>query len=337
MLRKKNAGPTRVAIICFHKIGDSVFTIPALQVLSKLKPGHVLRVFCYQENQVIYKLVLNDFKYTVISKEDIYFNRFFNLKARKELLSYNPDIILDLTGTILSASLIIGAKCDIYGLTQFPYQAIFRRWVTKRKIPHLIDVCLDALSTFVDVPEDDTIKMFPEADNTGTHILIHPGAGWAAKEWGAEKYYELSEQLEKCGYECKLISCEGNNIENIKNSAKVRIKKTKDLPDLIRSIQECSAFIGNDSGALYIANLLGKPTFTIYGPTNPYFSKPYGDRHSFIQKCIKCSPLHDEQYCYTDAGRKGCGSFECMKQLKVEVVLASIIEFLRNNKIQLNA
>jgi heptosyltransferase-2 len=78
--------------------------------------------------------------------------------------------------------------------------------------------------------------------------------------------------------------------------------------------------ISNDSGPLYIASLMGKPTFTIYGPTNPLFHLPLGSKHNYIRHLISCSPAETEKYCFTNAGRDGCPSFECMNQLKVDEV-----------------
>ena len=86
--------------------------------------------------------------------------------------------------------------------------------------------------------------------------------------------------------------------------------------------------ISNDSGPLYLANLLGKPTFTIYGPTNPEYSIPFGKNHDYIQKKIECSPEKNKQYCFTNAGRKGCPSFECMNKLTIDEVLKKLNEFL---------
>ena len=93
-------------------------------------------------------------------------------------------------------------------------------------------------------------------------------------------------------------------------------------------IKECSVFISNDSGPLYIANLLGKPTFTIYGPTNPDYSLPIGKFHKFIQKKISCSP-NGTQYCYLQAGLI-CPSYECMNQLGVDEVNQSVLSFLKD-------
>ena len=94
-------------------------------------------------------------------------------------------------------------------------------------------------------------------------------------------------------------------------------------------IIEChSVFIGNDSGPAYISSYLRVPTFIIFGPTNPTFHVPYGKYHESIQKNIWCTPVGNEKFCYTDGGKRGCASFECMKQLTIEEVKIKLLKFL---------
>ncbi|MCZ6701456.1 MAG: hypothetical protein O6940_00275, partial [Ignavibacteria bacterium] len=79
------------------------------------------------------------------------------------------------------------------------------------------------------------------------------------------------------------------------------------------------------------ANMLGKPTFTIYGPTNPDYSIPYGDDHDFIIKSIHCSPEKNKQYCFTHAGMVGCPAFKCMETMGVEEVYNKLLPFVQKH------
>src|SRR5690606_28398788 len=51
-------------------------------------------------------------------------------------------------------------------------------------------------------------------------------------------------------------------------------------------------------------------------------------------KKMKCSPAESENYCFTNAGRNGCPSFECMNTLSVDTVLKKVLEFLVENRIE---
>ena len=107
--------------------------------------------------------------------------------------------------------------------------------------------------------------------------------------------------------------------------------ETSSVDELIANIKHASLFIGNDSGPTYIASMLGVPTFTIYGPSNPEFHLPIGKYNEFVQLNLKCSPKTNEKLCFTNGGRNGCPSFECMKTLSVEEVRTKLNSFM--NKI----
>jgi ADP-heptose:LPS heptosyltransferase len=109
---------------------------------------------------------------------------------------------------------------------------------------------------------------------------------------------------------------------------KIKFIETKTTADLIEVIKRCALLIGNDSGPVHIANLLGKPTFTIYGPTNPDFHKPLDGINKYIIKEIPCSPRTNEKMCFTYGGMIGCPSFECMNNLNVEEVKTSVDDFI---------
>ena len=63
--------------------------------------------------------------------------------------------------------------------------------------------------------------------------------------------------------------------------------------ELISNIKKCSLIIGNDSGVIQIAASIGKPTFTIYGPTNPKFHLPLDNEkyNRFSQHKINCTQV----------------------------------------------
>jgi ADP-heptose:LPS heptosyltransferase len=317
-----------IVVISFHKIGDSVFTIPAIKALHD-NFGENLFVVCFEENKRIYELVFSNLNFITISERDFYFGRFSSSKIRSQIKNVSPKIIIDLLGNIKSASLLFLQKTErIYGFNEKEYLAgVYTNFIKRRKTPHLIDVYLDVLEQII--PIRDRQKIFLVSINKKGYVLIHPFAGWKAKEWNLEKYVELARRISleyKCVFTFPKSSTPQEELNRIQDTH-IIIKETNSLDELIDLIKNASVFIGNDSGPLYIANLLGKPTFSIYGPTNPQFSLPFGDKHRFVQHKIKCSPKENEQYCFTDAGRKGCPEFICMNNLSLEEVYSSFIKF----------
>ena len=171
--------------------------------------------------------------------------------------------------------------------------------------------------------ESHDVDIFPRSNKILDKIIIHPFAGWKAKEWNLNKFVKLAEALSK-SYRVSFLIPSSTLKKDIQEELKkhqINLIETKSVEELIAVLDNCSLLIGNDSGPIHIASMLGNATFTIYGPSNPPFTLPYGSTHGYYQKKIKCSPLATENLCFTDGGRYGCPSFECMNGTTMEEVL----------------
>jgi ADP-heptose:LPS heptosyltransferase len=174
------------------------------------------------------------------------------------------------------------------------------------------------------------LEPFPLSIKKIEKILIHPFAGWKAKEWNFNKFVNLAQALSN-NYKVSLLIPSNSLKKDIEieiKNYKIDTIETKSVQELITALKNCSLLIGNDSGPIHIASMLGKATYTIYGPSNPVFTLPKGEANGYYQKIIKCSPLKDQNLCFTDGGRYGCPSFECMNQTSLEEVLNSIKSFI---------
>jgi ADP-heptose:LPS heptosyltransferase len=328
----------KLLVISLHKIGDSVFTIPAIKAIINSFDYEQIFLIVYSETKIIFKDLFKEQNIITLGKKDFLFeNRIATSKARKILKSINPETLIDLTGSITSASLIIKSRASrIIGMNEKYFKSIYSDFTEKRSKPHLIDGYCDIAELFLKKKIDRKFFKYPINLKKDGVILVQPFAGWEAKEWGLKKYITLTERLMK-NFNTSLIFQKGEiKTEIIDYLLKNDIKfiQTDSLEELIFEIKKCSLFIGNDSGPLYLANYFGKPTFTIYGPTNPDYSKPFGNFHQQIKNTLKCSPI-ETQYCYLEAGRK-CPSNECMFLLKVDSVEKEILEYILILKIITN-
>lgn len=327
-IRKNSSG--NIIIISLHRLGDTVFTIPAVKRVYEHYSNEKVYILTFPDNKDIYNIAFKDESIFPIEKNNFFLgDRIASKKARRILKILHPKIIFDLTGNIASASLIAASKAkEIIGHNTKYYKSIYSTYVPIRHKPHLIDRYLDVVKAYLPIDENKIIREFPIKFQTEGKILIHPFAGWKAKEWNLNKFIELASLLNE-EYEVEIVSADNLISEDIIYEVKkhqIPISYTTSINDLVNKIKDCSVFISNDSGPLYIANLLGKATFSIYGPTNPEFSLPFGNYHGFIQKKIPCSP-NGTQYCYTNAGLN-CPSNECMNLLQVKEVYESLLSFL---------
>jgi ADP-heptose:LPS heptosyltransferase len=320
-----------IVIINLNRLGDTVFTIPAINVILKeYHQSYKIFILSYPDSKGILELKYDASMIKSINKTNFFLNRRIADKtARNALSNLKPEMIFDLTGNILSASLIYSSRAaKIYGTNQKYYKNIYNKFTPLRTIPHLIDLYLDVPQLCIKFQRNNLLYENKIKINRKGEILIHPFALRAAKEWNLSKYIKLAESLSK-DFKVKLIipsdyvesytfqECEKLNIPVI---------TTPDISILIKSIRGSALYISNDTGPLYIANLLGVPTFTIYGPTNPDFSFPFGNFHRYIRKLISCSPT-EGQYCFTQGGIY-CPDYVCMNSLTVEEVLAQVNNFI---------
>jgi ADP-heptose:LPS heptosyltransferase len=316
--------------VCFHKLGDSVFTIPALRALQdNIKLDFY--IFCFAETKPIYELYFKSDYIIGFSHNDIHFNnRVAGKNIRRKLALLNPGKIFDFTGAVTSASLLLTASAkEITGINEDYFSPLYTLFVPKRKEPHILDIYMDLIRKAYPGKDYEVYKEFPVQVNPGGYILIHPFAGWAAKEWDMSRFVDIAKLLAEnyyVGFVAQAGLMHTETIEELRNNG-IEVFETTSIKELIEVTKKCSLFFSNDSGPAFIANALGRPTFTIYGPTNPVFHIPYGDKHRFIQKKIVCTPVK-EKYCFTNAGRSGCPSFECMKQLTVKDVWKELNKFV---------
>ena len=64
------------------------------------------------------------------------------------------------------------------------------------------------------------------------------------------------------------------------------------MAELIGLLDACDLLVSNDTGPAHIAAALGRPTLTIFGPTNEFETAPTGSRAELIRaegiKCARC-------------------------------------------------
>jgi heptosyltransferase-2 len=310
-----------VCVISIHKLGDSIFTFNTINSIKKFYNKDVY-ILCHYNAKEIYNLIHPENLIIPIPKECFHFNdRYLNSKARKLLNSLNPEIIIDLTGVMTSVSLIFNSKAKkIIGMNRKLFRSIFDDFVEVNMNLNSLEIYNNAIKNFI--PACPIEIKYDELKTSVKRILIFPFAGWKSKEWGLGKFIRLAERI-KDDYEVEFVfdnTFISNEIYNYLHEKDIKYSITETVKDLIDKINSTDLVIGNDSGPAQIAAFLGKRTFSIYGPTNPIFHLVIGKRNKFIQKKLSCSPKENERLCFTDGGKSGCPSFECMNLLTVDEV-----------------
>lgn len=331
--RSYNPKSDKTLVILLHKIGDTIFTIPAVLSLNKEINNKVI-ILCFQHSEQLYKLFLPNVTCITVSQDDFYFNRrVAKNNLRKNINSVHINSIFDLTGECNSASIIFNSKANqIAGFNKDIFKGIYESFSKIDTEKHLILRYLNFVEIFFNKKISLTHIFQRKKKENIENIFIHPFAGWKSKEWGFKKFIAIGLFLSIEYKVSFIIPTEGDYIEylEILKQNNITYFLSDSIPVLIDLLKQCDLFIGNDSGPLYMANILGCATFTVYGPTNPGYSRPFGKSHSYISKKLKCSADYNSQMCFTNGGRDGCPSYECMNLILVNEVQSKLISFIND-------
>jgi len=324
-LIKNEDGP--LVIISLHKLGDTIFTIPAIQQIYK-RYGKKISILCFPESVPIYRIKFDDIQLCPLSHDEFRFGqRFAKHSAKSKLKNLKPEIILDLTGSMISASLIYNIKAkQIIGINRKQFSSIYDNYILVRDEPKLVDMYLDAISPLIEIFSRTDSKKQKKLINPLGRILIHPFAGWKEKEWNLKSIITLVIELNK-NHPVSLVTQNNQLSSDVINELdylNIELIQTNSVEELIKSISECSIFIGNDSGPVNIANFLGKPTFSIYGATNPDYTASEEDHQRYTQKKLDCSAKQNEKYCTIGVGKYDCPGIQCMTLLTVDEVYSNV-------------
>ena len=230
--------------------------------------------------------------------------------VRSEMRAAAYDAVLDLQGAVRSGVVarLSGCKRVIGEVT--PREALAKWLFTERVATagvHVIDQDVELASAVagdllvaeapelpVDLDAEEWCDEHPElksAEWTGKPVvLIHPGAGWGAKRWPAERYGAVVEAFAGRGgivlvnagpgegaLAAEVVAIAGSGYEGRASVVE------SSLEQLIALTRRVSLVIGGDTGPVHLACALGKPVVGIYGPTDPKRNGPYGSRFRVLR------------------------------------------------------
>ncbi len=329
-LSRKIVDADNVCILAFKFLGDAVFSIPAIKVITENFSGKRIILFCYEDTRAVYQLILRNVEFVTFKREELNFNsRIPRINLIHKIRKTHAGILFDLTSEYQTAlATAFSGAAETVGFNSEYFEYVYKVFSLKRKLPDLTDMHLEPVLKFFNIKGVENRKIFKKDFDVRDRILVHPFAGWKAKEWNITNFINLAAELNK-EYTCQFITRKNcipyEPLSQIKQKG-IGVVETEGVDQLIEELKTCSMIISNDTGPVYVAALLGKATFTIYGPTNPLFTVPRGGHHDYIIEKIECSSANDEKYCSAYGGRL-CGRFECMDKLDYENVTARIKTF----------
>jgi ADP-heptose:LPS heptosyltransferase len=168
-------------------------------------------------------------------------------------------------------------------------------------------------------------------------IVMHPGPSWPVREWPAESWNALVNELHESGF--KNIIQIGTSIHSLTPGASesMTIKGVTSLVDQLTLeesivlISMANLFVGIDSGMLHVAAAVGTPSVGLWGPTSPQFRFSEKNRQFHVTSSAECQGCHHRVP--REHWIKGCPhDIKCMKQISVKNVLNSCFPALSCKK-----
>ena len=336
--------PQRILLIKPSAIGDVVHALPILNLLRRRWPAaHIawlVSTSCagiLDGHPQIDELILFDrARLAGAWKNPMRWLDVFRLA--RGLRRRHFDLVIDLQGLFRSGWLTWSTRAaDRIGLgdaREFAWLGYTRRTPRGPKERHAIERYLDAAEMlgcarepveFV-FPTDDDDRRFV-ADLLATQsaaagvdlrrgfAVLLPGTNWVTKRWPAEKFGELVETLrDRHGLASLVAGGPDASPLAAHIAGAIDVTCKTNLRQLVALLERAAVVITNDSGPMHIAAALGRPTVSLFGPTSPIRTDPFGKAAGVVRLDIACSP------CFS----RTCSHISCLRELPSDAVMHAV-------------
>lgn len=233
--------------------------------------------------------------------------------VRAELCAFAPDVVLDAQGNQKS--------WWVCRLTPAPRIALDDRSVRRDRTRHLSALrvvppdsaahvtdrtlaLLGPLRVAVTERKPDLRYLLPrpgtqahEFLRTVPHpfALYHPGAAWANKCWGEERFAQLAHAVEQGSGIHPVVSWgpgdepRAGRLAELLGCPKI---PPLGLAGLAQIISEARFFAAGDTGPLHMADALDVPTAAFFGPTDPWRNGPFRRDGLMFYRALACGPCN---------------------------------------------
>lgn len=227
-------------------------------------------------------------------------------------------------GMLLTKRIAVPKSGEIPAHEKFYYLELVRRAGWLAALPEVPRICLQVSDDHAAAAE---AKMQAFGSRPGrVRLAVGAGASYgSAKCWPAERFARALNDLRKT-YDAEVIlfgtpgeSAVSSAIQSGLERKALDLTGKTEIAELPALLSRCSAFLGNDSGAMHVAAAVGLPVVAVFGPTDPFGTAPVTPRARIIQLKPYCSPCFLRR-CPTD--------HRCMTAIAPELVSSAVLNSL---------
>jgi len=315
--------PFRLLVRSSNWLGDAIMSVPAVRAMKHGRPDLHLSVLCQAKLVDVWKIIPEVDEVLSIKPRQGVFSVAKMLRGRFD------------AGVILPNSMRSALEMRLSGISRrVGYDRQGRRFLLDQIIKDpkkvgppehqnhhylLLAQIIGADMRFATFPVLSRHK--PSAP---LRLGLCPGAEYGpAKRWLPERFAAAAQavaQRRHCEWFIFGTASDHALAEQIATQigpgAKNLAGKTT-LAELIDALAQCSVLLTNDTGTMHLAALLGVPTISIFGSTEPILTGPMGAGHRVIRHQVECSPCFLRE-CPID--------FRCMNAVPVDEVVEAVLK-----------
>ena len=315
-------------------MGDAILLIPALRAFKDAFPDARITVLAEQRNAAVFDL-------TDVVSEVLLYHKIEDLFAA---LKGRYDAVVD-TEQWHRLSAMVSR------LVRAPMSIGFGTNERKKMFSHIVAYSHSDHETisffklfapfFTAMPQQEKIPFLgvPEqaasrreellAPLSGSpYVVLFPGATIAEKRWPVERFREVAARLNSNGFPVVIIGGRGEVADAARIASdgyNLNLAGKTTLAETAAIIEHARVVITGDSGVMHLAYGLGRPSVSLFGPSNVQKWAPLGETHIVIHHNLSCSPC--SRFGYTPR----CPSnVRCMAGITVDEVVEAIFRLLNS-------
>ena len=327
-LSPKDLQPLRILIRSSNWLGDAIMSIPAVRAIKAGRPDVHVTVAAPARLASVWKLVPDVDVVLPLESKSVF-------RVAQLIRQQAPfDVSILFPNSLRSAIEVWLARIP----RRFGYRGHCRSWLLNQRMRHEIHVGpLEhhshrylRLAAIAGAETSDAALPTPSQTSTikaqSSKLALCPSAEYGStKRWLPERFAEVARNIagqEKVKWILlgtkKDVDLGKQIADSLGDGCVNRIGQTT-IEELIAELRECRLLLTNDTGTMHLAALLGVPTVSIFGSTEPLLTGPLGDGHIVLRHHVECSPCFLRE-CPID--------FRCMKAVTVSEVTDAVRSIL---------
>jgi len=338
----------RLALIRLSSLGDLVLVLPAFWALRKALPEANIAWLVREDLKEVLEgtpgldeiipVRLPSFTDRYASLPKLLKGFTLWSKAIREIgFSYfrKFDLVIDFQGLFKSAFFAFFLGKERYGFRngrELSFLFLNRPIFTRDKTRHAVDNYLKIAAYFGGIPTAEFPLFIPQEARSFCKaffrengvkegdflVFLSPTARWETKLWSQEGFAKVGDRIIE-GFGAKIILSglpkELEYLKGIKERMRYKDRVLLPPPTSIKQffalLEASHVFVGVDSGAMHVARALGKPVIAVFGPSDPRWIGPYGQKRGVVRAEVQCSPCN----------KKRCNDLSCMREITPQMVL----------------